>query len=88
MQVIYLSSFLKDLKKTEDKVVLKKVKTALLQLKDAQSQAEIKQLIKLKGHPSAYRIRIGSYRMGLFIEDDIATVARFVKRNDIYKLFP
>jgi len=26
--------------------------------------------------------------MGLFIEKDTVTFARFIKRNDIYKLFP
>ena len=88
MQFIYLSSFLKDLKKVDDKVLLKKVKTTLLQIKEVSIHTEIKQLIKLKGHPAAYRIRIGNYSMGLFIDADVVTIARFVKRNDIYKLFP
>ena len=45
-------------------------------------------LKKLSGHPEAYRIRVGDYRLGIFYSDEIITIARFLKRNDIYKLFP
>ncbi|MBC8265510.1 MAG: plasmid stabilization protein [Flavobacteriales bacterium] len=88
MKLIYLSSFLKDLKKVDDKKVKTKVKEILLSLKEIENIQNSKQIVKLKGHPTAYRIRIGNYRMGLFIEENTITLARFVKRNDIYKLFP
>ncbi|MBP1468695.1 type II toxin-antitoxin system RelE/ParE family toxin [Candidatus Chloroploca sp. M-50] len=35
-----------------------------------------------------YRIRIGDYRLGLFVEDDTITVVRFLHRRDIYRYFP
>ena len=43
---------------------------------------------KLKGHKTAYRARIGDYRLGFFFENSTLTLARFVHRKDIYKLFP
>ncbi|PCJ82209.1 MAG: plasmid stabilization protein [Bacteroidetes bacterium] len=88
MQIIYLASFLKDLKKIKDAKVLSKVKKALLDLQALTEVHEDTNIVKIKGHPTAYRKRIGDYRMGLFILNDTITVARFVKRNDIYKLFP
>ena len=88
MKLIYLSSFLKDLKKVDDKKVKTKVKEILLSLKEIENIQNNKQIVKLKGHPTAYRIRIGNYRMGMYLEENTITQARFLKRNDIYKLFP
>ena len=43
----------------------------------------------MKGHPEAYRVRVGVYRLGCYVKsDNKIIIARFVKRNDIYKLFP
>ncbi|MBK6701349.1 MAG: type II toxin-antitoxin system RelE/ParE family toxin [Saprospiraceae bacterium] len=49
---------------------------------------EISGIKKLKGHKSAYRIRIGDYRIGLFYEKNHVELARIVHRKDIYNLFP
>ena len=43
---------------------------------------------KLSGHPSAYSMRIGDYRLGFYSEGDAIHIARFAKHNEIYKLFP
>ena len=88
MEIIYLNSFLKDLKKVQDKKLLQKVKAILLVLKSAKDLCAVPNSKKLSGHPFAYRIRIGDYRLGLFYSEENLTIARFVKRNDIYKLFP
>ena len=39
---------------------------------------EISGIKKLKGHKSAYRIRIGDYRIGLFYEKNHVELARIV----------
>jgi mRNA interferase RelE/StbE len=88
MELIYLNSFLKDLKKVKDKKTLQKIKAVLNELKSAENLSSVKNHKKLSGHPSAYRIRIGDYRLGLLLSEQKLTIARFVKRNDIYKLFP
>ncbi len=36
----------------------------------------------------AYRIKIGDYRIGIFVESKVVEMARFVHRKDIYKVFP
>ncbi|WP_374754821.1 type II toxin-antitoxin system RelE family toxin [Dyadobacter psychrophilus] len=43
---------------------------------------------KLKGFSNAYRIRIGDYRVGIFVENNIVELARIAHRKDIYKVFP
>jgi len=65
-----------------------KLKNVLLQLESEPSLQNISHCIKMKGHPQAYRIRVGSYRLGVYLVDNELQIARFVKRNGIYKLFP
>ncbi|PHX81999.1 MAG: plasmid stabilization protein, partial [Flavobacteriales bacterium] len=48
----------------------------------------ISHLKKLAGHKSAYRVRIGAYRVGFFYENNKAIFARVIHRKDIYKVFP
>lgn len=45
------------------------------------------ELKKLSGNPNAYRDRIGNYRLGFYYEKQTIILARFLKRNDIYKVF-
>lgn len=88
MEVLYLASFLKDVKKLKNKQLKERLKKVLLELEQTKSLAGFAQVKKLQGHPFAYRIRIGDYRLGLFCDEKKIEIARFVKRNDIYKLFP
>jgi len=48
----------------------------------------IPNLKKLLGHRSAYRVRLGDYRVGFFYENHKISLARVVHRKDIYKVFP
>jgi mRNA interferase RelE/StbE len=88
MKVIYLRSFLKDVKAIKDRKLKDSIKKVILEVKSSNSLNEIQGLVKMKNYSNAYRLRIGNYRFGLFIEGDIIEIARFLKRNDIYKLFP
>ena len=88
MKVEFLKAFAKDL----DSVSSKSVKNSLLKtievMELANSLDQIPNVKKLKGHKSAFRVRIGDYRLGFFFEDSAILLARFVHRKDIYKLFP
>lgn len=88
MEVTYLKSLEKDLKKIKDRKLLKSLATIFIGLEKAESLIEVSGIKKLSGHSDAYRIRIGDYRLGIYYSEDIISIARFLKREDIYKLFP
>ncbi len=88
MQVEFLSKFSKDI----DHISQKSVKTnvaKLIRLMESEGDLNnIPNLKKLVGHKSAYRARIGDYRVGFFYESRKVIFARIVHRKDIYKVFP
>lgn len=88
MNVLYEKSFLKDLKKRKDKILKERVQTVIIEIKRARDRSELSNIEKLRGHDSAYKIRIGDYRMGLFIENDTIIFSRILHRSEIYKKFP
>lgn len=83
---------LKKFSKDIDGVTTKSVKVSLLKvitlMESVASLDDIPNTKKLKGHKSAYRTRIGDYQLGFFYESEIISIARFVHRKDIYKIFP
>jgi mRNA interferase RelE/StbE len=88
MIVEFLKSFRKDLIRVKSKQLKESVKNLIDEMESANSLSEIKNVKKLKGHSSAYRIRIGDYRIGVFFENGIIELARIVHRKDIYNVFP
>ena len=88
MKVIFLKSFLSDIKKVKDKGLKSRIKKLILEIEAAKSLEEITGVKKMRGYSIAYRIRKGDYRLGLYKETDCVELARFLKRNDIYKIFP
>lgn len=87
MKVLYLKQFSKDLDKLDSETIKVEVVKVIQNVKQASSISEIHNLKKLKGFKSAYRIKIGSYRLGIFIEKGIVEFVRIVHRKDIYKIF-
>jgi len=88
MQVFFLRSFLTDIKKINDKKLKSKIKEFIIALETAEGVEELTNVKKLKGFSTAYRCRIGDYRLGFYKDENAIELARFVKRNDIYKVFP
>ncbi len=88
MQVEFLSKFSKDI----DQISVASVKTNLskliLLMESEENLNNIPHIKKLVGHKSAYRVRLGDYRVGLFYEDKKVIFARAIHRKDIYKVFP
>ena len=89
MKVVYLKSFLDDIKKIKDKKLKKKIKEFILEINELENIDQIQNIKKLKGYTIAYRARFGDYRLGIYMQTNGSIeLARFVKRNDIYKFFP
>ena len=89
MKTEYLPSFTKDLKKLKKTSIYSEIKTLVFQtIPDYQNITEIKNLKKIKGHNDAYRIRIGDYRIGIFIQKETVTFSRVLNCRDVYRYFP
>ncbi|MBN8705420.1 MAG: type II toxin-antitoxin system RelE/ParE family toxin [Bacteroidetes bacterium] len=88
MTTEFLKSFSKDIDKIKIESVLSDIESAILNAEESLNQTEIRNLKKLKGFQDAYRIRIGNYRIGIFIDGEKVTFARVIHRKDIYKEFP
>ena len=71
---------------------LKSVKQSVIRLIELMETVDALDKIpntkKPKGHRSAYRTRISDYRLGFFFENSTISLARFLHRKDIYKIFP
>lgn len=88
MKIVYLKRILKDVKKIKDIRLQKAIENTVAVIKNAENLHDVKGIKKISGHPQAYRIRIGAYRLGFYVDRDTVILARLAKRNDIYKLFP
>jgi mRNA interferase RelE/StbE len=88
MNTEFLRQFDRDIDKLSLPSVKKLVAEAIQNVEKASKFSEIKDLKKLKGSKNAYRIKIGDYRIGVFLEKNTIEFARVVHRKDIYKVFP
>jgi len=88
MKLIFTKAAMKDARKIKDKNQQQKIEAAILEMKAAQSLSDITNVKRLKGHPFAYRKRIGDYRLGFLLRDNELVVSRILKRSDIYNVFP
>lgn len=88
MKVEFSKRFSKDL----DALKVKSVKQSLMRLIETMEAVDSLEKIpgtkKLTGHKTAYRTRLGDYRLGFFFENATILLGRFVHRKDIYKIFP
>lgn len=64
------------------------VNNAIENILKAKTVSEIRNLKKLTGYKDYYRIRIGSYRIGVKITNSTVIFSVFEHRKDIYKRFP
>ncbi len=88
MKVEFKKSFLKDLKKLKSKSLRDSVYNSIIQVETAKDIQEIRNLKKLVGFESHYRIRVGDYRIGIFHQNEVIIFVVFEHRKDVYKKFP
>ena len=71
MRVEFLEKFNKDLDKISSDITRQSLKPLIFRVESARSLIDIPQVKKLTGFKSAYRIRLGDYRDGIFVEGDL-----------------
>ncbi|MEA1968615.1 MAG: type II toxin-antitoxin system RelE/ParE family toxin [Thermodesulfobacteriota bacterium] len=89
MRIDFRKSFARDLQKRKnDSTFLNRIKEVVEGIELAQTTSGVTNLKKLKGERDYYRIRLGSYRIGIRIENDLVVFIRALHRKDIYRYFP
>ena len=88
MKIDFKKSFSRDLKEINDKDIMQKVKAVINSIENTPNLMEIKNAKQLTSSGKYYRIRIGDYRMGIKLENEIVVFVRFLHRKEIYRYFP
>lgn len=88
MKTTFLNSFLRDVRKLPDDAIREQVRDAILSVEAAPDLRSIANLKKLSGGGPYYRIRLGDYRIGVRVEEDVVTFVRVLPRKNIYRYFP
>ena len=89
MNLSFKKSFTKDLKKRKtDTALLDRVRRVIAEVEDARDIHGVRNLKKLKAQGDHYRIRIGEFRLGLVIEEDMVWFVRCLHRSEVYRFFP
>jgi mRNA-degrading endonuclease RelE of RelBE toxin-antitoxin system len=86
--VEFRQSFIRDLKRIRDRQLVDRIKEAIEQLEQTDSLTKLAGVKPIQGQEHYFRIRIGDYRLGLFLEGGTAVLVRFLHRKDIYRYFP
>ncbi len=88
MIVTFDKNFSKSLDKIGNAIALKNTLKAIEKCEKANALLEIPNLKKLKGYKNFYRIKVGDYRIGVEIENDVIDFILISHRKDSYNLFP
>ncbi len=88
MKIDYRKGFLKELSKIPLGVRSKVEDFVFEELPKANSIFGIGIVEQMKGYRSYYKVRFGSYRIGLKMENDTVILERALHRKDIYRYFP
>lgn len=87
MNVLYRTSFLRDLKK--QRADYNAIYTLAFEtLPTTNTLQELPQVKALTGHSGRYRIRLGNYRIGLEVTANTIELVRVLHRRDFYRYFP
>lgn len=88
MKVEFRKSFEKDLRKIQDRALLQRIQLVIEEAERVDALAALANIKKLKAAGVFYRIRVGDYRIGLSVKENIVVFVRVLHRKEIYRQFP
>ena len=89
MEVVFDKSFLKSLRKINNKSVKYRLYKQILILEERHNLKEIPNIKKIQGFKNYHRLRIGDYRLGFELENpNKIRLIVFSHRKNIYNIFP
>ena len=81
--------FNRDLRRVRDSALRRRVSLRIAELEAASSISDMSGVVRVQSSSGRhYRIRIGDYRLGITIEDDVVVLARFLHLREFYGHFP
>jgi mRNA interferase RelE/StbE len=80
--------FVRDLKKVKDRTIRAGVQKVIEEVEAAPDLTVVKNVKKLSGSDNFFRIRLGSYRIGIEQIGDTVEFIRCLPRKDLYRYFP
>jgi len=88
MKTDYRKRFLKDLSKIPSETRSRIEDFVFEKLPKVNSIFELGIVEQIRGYPTYYKVRFGSYRIGLRMKNDKVILERALHRKDIYRHFP
>jgi mRNA interferase RelE/StbE len=88
MQVEFRPLFVRDLRAFKDRKLRQRIEAVILEVEAANSLAELRNIKAIQGSPNFYRLKVGDYRLGIYLQDDIVAFVRVLHRKEIYRYFP
>lgn len=88
MTTWYKNSFLKDFEKLNENTKLKIGQLVFVEIPNLKNLSQLRGIKKIRDEKNYFRLRVGDYRIGLKIENDIIIFYRVMHRKDIYRFFP
>ncbi len=88
MKVVFRRSFLRDLRAVRENKLLDQVARVMRLAEEAGSIRDLTNVKPMEGHKGCYRVRVGAYRIGLYLDGATLEFVRFLDRKDICRYFP
>ncbi len=89
MEVEYRQAFLKDLKQLKSSSSYQSIyDLAFTTLPSINTLQDISDIKAMKGYAGRYRIRIGDYRIGIEVNENVIEIMRVLHRREFYRYFP
>jgi len=88
MRLDPLRSFSRDVDALPDAKLRLRLREVLLGIEVAERIQQVPNVKKMKGHAKAFRVRVGEYRLGLFVDGHTVQLVRFLHRREVYRWFP
>ena len=81
--------FNRDLRRVRNAALRRRIQRRITELEMASTLSDVSGIHRVSsGSGIHYRIRIGNYRLGITIEDDVVVLRRFLHRGEFYSHFP
>lgn len=87
MNIEFRKSFETDLRNLKDGKIKRQIQAIIEEIESAKSLTELRNVKAIQGYRGFYRIRIGDYRLGLYLEQDTVALPVFYPERKCIVIF-